>query len=196
MYMPISRETRKKMDGVLSGMGVTPKDALVAVHPSSSCESKRWPPERFAAVADRLIDEHGVKIALISGQDGVAHADQMKNSMKHAVLDFSGKVTVSEMASIISRSELFISNDSGPVHVASALGTPVLAIFGRNESGLGPRRWGPTGAEDSIMHKPASCDPCKAHDCDKGFVCLYSIDEDEVIAAASAMLKKRMLLRR
>lgn len=191
MYMPIKKEIQRRIDNALSEYGVTADDNLVAIHPSSSCPSKKWPPDRFAKVADRLIEEHKVKIVLISGPDGKRDADATKKGMEHSLIDFSGKTTISELASLLRRCTLFVSNDSGPVHVASAVGTPVISIFGRKDAGLGPTRWGPVGKYDIILHKDdIDCDPCLSHNCDKDFLCLNAIREDEVINAAKTIMEK------
>ena len=94
------------------------------------------------------------------------------------------------MASVLRHVKLFISNDSGPVHIACAVGTPVVAIFGRSDRGLGPVRWGPTGSCDVVLHKDVGCDECLAHNCNKGFKCLEAITVDEVLAAADKILGK------
>lgn len=189
LYMPIKRETQRRIDNILSEYGVKEDDKLVAMHPSSSCPSKRWSPGNFARVADRLAEAHKVKIILISDEEGKIFADQTKEDMKYPVIDFSGKTTISELASLLKRCMLFISNDSGPVHIASAVGTPVIAIFGRKDKGLGPIRWGPTGDYDIILHKDVGCQHCLAHNCDKDFLCLKSIKNEEVLKAAETILK-------
>lgn len=190
LYMPVDRETKRRMEKRLSGLGVRQGDLLVAIHPSSSCPSKKWLPGRFANVADRLIDDYNVKIALIGGPGAANDARAVKDTMKHKPLDLSGGTSVSELAALLKRCVLFISNDSGPVHAASAVGTPVIAIFGRKDAGLGPRRWGPTGEHDIILHKDAGCGKCLAHNCDKGFLCLRAVTEDEVLKAAEMILNR------
>ncbi len=192
LYMPIKKETQNAVDKKLSEYGVLPDDRLVAIHPSSSCPSKRWSAERFAKVADRLIEEERVKVALIAGRNGRDHAGDTKKFMKHRIIDFSGKTTIPELASLLKRCKLFISNDSGPVHIASAVGTPVIALFGRKDKGLGPIRWGPTGKYAIIIHKDVGCRSCPAHNCDKGFLCLKAISEDEVIEAANSILRRQL----
>jgi heptosyltransferase-2 len=189
LYMPLKKDAARRIEKRLSGCGVTTDDRLVAVHPSASCPSKRWPAERFARVADRLMKEDGVKIVLISGPDGKKDARDTKEKMENEPIDLSGRTSISELASLFKRCSLFISNDSGPVHVASAVGTPVISIFGRKDRGLGPKRWGPTGDCDIILHKDAGCIRCLAHNCDKDFLCLNNVSEDEVVRLAQNLLK-------
>lgn len=190
MYMPLKKETQEAMDKQLSLCGVSSGDRLIGIHPSSSCSSKRWNPERFAEVADILAEKYNSKIVLISGADGKMYAEMTREKMKHKAIDFTGKTTLSELTALLRRCTLFVSNDSGPVHVASAVGTPVIAVFGRRDAGLGPVRWGPRGKDDIIMHKDVGCRSCMAHNCDKGFLCLNAVSVNEVLEAAEVILNK------
>ncbi|NQT00152.1 MAG: lipopolysaccharide heptosyltransferase II, partial [Candidatus Omnitrophica bacterium] len=95
---------------------------------------------------------------------------------------------VSQLASLLKRCFLFISNDSGPVHIAAALGLPVVAIFGRKQSGLSPHRWGPTGENSAVLHQDVGCKVCLAHNCQKGFACLDAISTPEVLKEARKLI--------
>ena len=86
-----------------------------------------------------------------------------------------------------------ISNDSGPVHVAAAVGTPVVDIFGRNQRGLSPQRWGPLGEGHVVLHKEVGCVTCLAHRCDIEFLCLTSLSVEEVYQAAVSVLEKGVM---
>ena len=93
-----------------------------------------------------------------------------------------------ELAALLKRSKLFISNDSGPVHIATAVGTPNIVIFGRKQPGLSPKRWGPTGEGDIVLHRDVGCRVCLAHNCNNSFKCLKAVTSDEVFEAAKKML--------
>lgn len=190
LYMPLKKETQRAVLKMFSEKGVNPGDVLIGMHPSASCPSKRWLPERFAKTADTLAEEYGAKIVLVSDEPGRAYSEKVKEKMKHASIDLSGKTTISELGAVLARCALFISNDSGPVHLASAVGTPVIAIFGRSDAGLGPICWGPTGKYDIILHKKVGCGHCLAHNCRKGFLCLEALGENEVVNAAKTLLEK------
>ncbi len=189
LYMPVKRDILKRVEGMLQGHEIEPKDRILAIHPSSSCPSKRWLAERFASVADGLAEDFGLKIVLISDKEGEIFSSEVARHMKSDSLDLSAKMSIGELAALIKRSTLFISNDSGPVHIASAVSTPVISIFGRKDPGLGPIRWGPVGKYDIILHKDAGCKTCLAHNCTKDFLCLKSISVDEVIEAAKSILQ-------
>ncbi|MEW6008712.1 MAG: lipopolysaccharide heptosyltransferase II [Candidatus Omnitrophota bacterium] len=189
-FMPIKEESEIWADRILASFNVDlKKDNIVAMHPGASCPSKRWPTEYFATLAKSLIKDRKVKIAVVAASDNEQFARQLVGSLdSESVIDLVEKTNISELASILKRSSLFISNDSGPVHIASAVGVPVISIFGRNQAGLSPLRWGPLGKKDKIMHKDVGCDVCLAHDCKKDFLCLRSINPQEVIELAKSLL--------
>lgn len=187
LFVPLQPAAVDRVSVLLAEAGIGPDDALVAIHPSASCVSKRWMPERFAAVADRLVTEQRVKICLIASE--AADVAAVASAMRQPALDLSGRLSVAELAAVLRRSRLLISNDSGPVHVAAALGTPVVDIFGRNQAGLSPLRWGPLGQGHTVLHKEVGCDICLAHRCRIEFLCLTRLEVDEVYQAASRALK-------
>lgn len=193
LYFPVKRKMEEKVGAMLSDMDLSDNDSIIAMHPSSSCPSKKWQPRKFARLADRLIEQHGAKIVFIGGPDVGADADEVIKNMKNTALDLSGKTTVAELASLLKKCALFISNDSGPVHVSSAVGTPVISIFGRKDPGLGPLRWGPVGTDDIAFHKETECTACLAHNCIREFLCLNAISEDEVLNEAQKILNRRPL---
>lgn len=191
LYMPIKEESDDYVQKLLKENGVAKEDKLAAIHPAASCPSKIWPADRFAKVADALVEKYGFKIVIIAAEKDKEIVRRVKNSMRHPAIDLSGKTTVSQLASLLKRCEIFISNDSGPVHISSAVGTPVIAIFGRNQAGLSPLRWGPVGKKDKFLHKEVGCVVCLAHNCDKGFKCLEAISVEEALEAVSDILANK-----
>jgi len=188
LFMPIRRESEEWVEEVLGKEGIKGADRLLVIHPGASCPSKIWPGERFAEAADRLAEKYGFKILLVAGPKDIKLAQNVISSLHHPVINLAGKTSVSQLASVLKRCQLVISNDSGPVHVASGVGVPVISIFGRNQKGLSPVRWGPVGKRDKILHKEVGCSECLAHNCRKDFACLKAITVDDVINAAESVL--------
>ena len=186
----IQHEAAQRVEGLLSAASIRPTDRLVAIHPSASCVSKRWMPDRFAQVGDRLVAEHGVRLCLVAGEADVETARRVAQLMHQSVLNLAGRLSLGELAALFKRCRLLISNDSGPVHVAAAVGTPVIDIFGRNQRGLSPQRWGPLGEGHIILHKEVGCVTCLAHNCDIEFLCLTSLSVDDVYRAAVSILQR------
>lgn len=191
LYMPVSEESERRIKETLTGNGVEDQDPLITIHPGASCPSKRWATGNFSRVADALADRYNAKIVVISSPKEKMIGDEVANHTKASHINLSGATTVSDIASILRRSKLLISNDSGPVHIACSVGTPVIAIFGRNDRGLSPVRWGPSTRDSVVLHKDVGCDFCSAHNCKLGFKCLEAITAEEVLAAAKDILVKR-----
>lgn len=190
LYMPVKDEYEKIVDRFFALNNLRQEDGIIAAHPGASCPSKRWPAYRFGRVADELIDKHKFKVVIIGGPSEKAIVKDMHMAMLNEPIILSEEHSLGEVAAFLKRCRIFISNDSGPVHIAVAVGTPVISIFGRLDPGLSPKRWGPVGPNDIVIHKDVGCKECKAHNCEISFKCLDAITVDDVLSAAEELLKK------
>jgi len=188
LYFPIKKDLKKWLSSSLHNKGIYPGDLLIAIHPTASCPSKRWPSVYFARLADELINKMGAKIIIVSGAEGRKFTDDTMSRMHGKAVDFTGKTSVGQLGSLIKESRLLVSNDSGPVHIAASLGIPVISIFGRRDKGLSPTRWRPVGAKTKVFHKDVGCRQCLAHNCKKEFECLRAITVEEVLEAAEKLI--------
>ncbi len=188
--VPVRPEAERRVSALLEKLGLSASEPLVVLHPSASCPSKRWLPQRFAEVADRLIDTTGHRMILVAGPGDLRYANEVEQAMRCRAVNLAGMLSIAELACVLKRCRLLISNDSGPVHVAAALGTPVVTIFGRNQPGLSQGRWGPLGEGHVILQKDVGCVTCLAHKCDIGFLCLTSLSSEEVYQAAVNVLAR------
>lgn len=188
LFMPIRQESENYVEELFRKEGISQADKILAINPGASCPSKIWPLENFARVAEKLASFHNFKILILGGPKEIHLADKVTREIKGKAINLAGKTSVSQLASIFKRCSLFISNDSGPVHIASAIGVPVVSIFGRNQPGLNPRRWGPLGKRDKYLHKDVGCIQCLAHNCQKEFACLKAITVEDVLKAAEDIL--------
>ena len=126
---------------------------------------------------------HGAKILVVTGPEEKEHGWAVLQRMRTPAIPAFGKFSLGELGGVFRRARCLVSNDSGPVHLACAVGTPVVSIFGRWGGGLSPTRWGPRGPRSVCLHHDVGCRPCLAHRCPIGFVCLEAVTEEEVIAA-------------
>lgn len=186
-YIATSEDEKRLVDFVWRDHGI--KRDVIAIHAGASCPSKRWSPKEFAKVADELSDKYDMDIVLVGGDETSDLSAEVISGMRNKAFDVTGNLLVGELAELLRRARLFISNDSGPVHVAVAVGTPVISIFGRSDPGLSPKRWGPLGGSDKVVHKDAGCEECLAHACCKEFKCLEAITSDDVVREADELLK-------
>jgi len=137
----------------LEEQGIDSGQVLVGIHPSASDGSKRWPAQRFAQLADRLADSRGVRVVLVAGPADAPQAQHVEQAMQRRPLNVAGRLSVGELAALLARCRLLVSNDSGPVHLAAAVGTPVVALFGRAQPGVNATRWRPLGPGHIVLDK-------------------------------------------
>ncbi len=168
-------------DSVLQGGG------WAAINPGAAYGSaKRWYPERFAQVADALIERYGLKV-LMTGSTGEAPlGSAIAQNMNKPVLDLMGKTTVRQMAALLSRCALVITNDSGPMHIAAALDLPIVALFGPTDA----RVTSPKGTFCQIVRHEQDCAPCLKRTCPTDHRCMRAISSDDVIRAVEELFKK------
>jgi heptosyltransferase II len=191
LLVPLDNNSVSCAESIMVDNGIKKNGRFISIHPGASCASKIWPSERFAKLADMLIENHGINIVVVGGKDekDLFCADAVRKFMKNKAVFLTGKLDIKTLAAILKKSVLFISNDSGPVHIATAVGTPVVDIFGRAQQGLSPLRWGPLGPKDIVIHRDVGCqDQCLAHSCRKSFACLRAISVDDVYNAVLSLI--------
>ena len=191
LYFPVNQENERFLEVLLKEKGIESKDALIVLHPSASCVSKRWPLTHFSHLITLLKEEFHPKIAVITSDSEKQLSDALFTEHPD-LIDLRGAVDISSLASLLVRTTLFISNDSGPVHIAASVHTPVISIFGRNDPGLSPRRWGPLGKNCFYVHKDIGCLRCLAHNCEKNFLCLWKITPEEVFSIAKDIMQEQI----
>jgi heptosyltransferase II len=123
--------------------GITHADQLIAVHLGASDPSKQWPIEYFAELMERMREKYSVRFVLVGAASLSQESKKLQELTKMLLWDMTGQTSLSQLASLLARCRLLISNDSGPVHVAAAVNTPVVSIFTRNQPGINPERWAP-----------------------------------------------------
>lgn len=190
-YFPLEERDRISLECLLKHLEFDPGRPYVAVNPSASCPSKIWHAERFALLSDRIQEKYSLPVVLIGSETDRVQASKVKGYSRRPVTDLSGLLSLGMLGWLLKRARLLISNDSGPVHIARAVGTPAISIFGRNSAGLSPRRWGPLGDGGKVVHKEVACPVCLAHRCRINFLCLDVVAVDDVFREASRMIVVR-----
>jgi ADP-heptose:LPS heptosyltransferase len=134
----------------------------VAIHPGGGSNpgtllpSKRWPPERFATIGDRLVEGYAARVILIGAQSDATLTQSVRAAMKHEVLDLTAQLSFGQLGALYQRCALMVGNDSGVMHLANAVGTPVVALFGPSD----PRVYGPYDARSLALWHEVGCNPC------------------------------------
>ncbi|MCX7661790.1 MAG: hypothetical protein N2Z79_03800, partial [Candidatus Omnitrophica bacterium] len=107
LYLPIREDAERWVREFFSREKITPQDKLLAINPSSSCPSRRWPVERYAELADKLIEKYGFKVLIISGKDDINIADRLQSLMRYPVINLAGKTSLSQLTSLLKRCKLY-----------------------------------------------------------------------------------------
>jgi len=174
-----------RVEALLAAAGVRAGTMLVALNPSARWATKQWPAESFAAAGDWLQRHGGVRVAVVGSGTERSAGDAVIRCMQTAPLDLVGKTSMKELIALLRRLRAFITNDSGPMHLAAAVGTPVIALFGPTD----PARTGPYGEGHRVLRSGAPCSPCFSRRCANPveMECLTAIKPEQVIEAVSLL---------
>jgi ADP-heptose:LPS heptosyltransferase len=160
---------------------------LVGLHTGARAPSRRWPPEYFAAVACYLAQRWAAQVVLTGGRDDAEQARAVARHLSTPLLDLVGQTSLGGLGAVIDACDLFISNDTGPAHVAVAVDTPSVTIFGP----VDPVRWAPLDrARHPIARHPVACSPCGHAICPIDHRCLRGLRPATVIALADSLLQR------
>jgi heptosyltransferase II len=171
----------------LEQQGINKSHLIVGINPGATYGSaKCWLPERFREVTQRLLNDKDIRIVYFGDQSTAALVKEICQGLSSRVVNLAGLTSLRELAALISLCNVLLTNDSGPMHIADALGTSVVALFGStNEIVTGPYRFG------KVIHKHVECSPCYQRTCPIDFRCMKRIEADEVYREIIALLNAR-----
>jgi len=182
--LPVSNDDCEKVDELMKRHGIDGVKFLIAVNPVAKWESKLWPKERFARLADMIIDEYDARIIFTGGYEDRHIIQDIMSAMKGRALNLAGHTTLKMLAALYKKTVLVISTDTGPMHLAAAVETPVVAIFGPTA----PWRTGPYGSSHRVVRADPECSPCFKRQCET-IDCMHQISVDQVFDAVSKIIK-------
>lgn len=184
VHLGISSTRKANAAKLLAAQGVRTDRKLVALCPGSiNSRAKRWPAERFATLADLLIDAN-VQVLLIGSPEELDVSEEVAQRMGHQPIMLTGRTSLSEAIEILDAVDLLVTNDTGPAHIAAALGRPTLVVFGPTN----PLTTQPLSPVAEIVRHPPECAPCMLRDCPIDHRCMTAISPAEVFARAQAIL--------
>ena len=182
----ISESRKGEAAELLRAYGVSETEPVVAICPGSiNSRAKRWPSERFAALADRLIDS-GRKVLLIGSKDEIDVSEDVIQRMRNQPVVLTGKTSLAQITGVLDRADLIVTNDTGPAHIGAALGRPTIVIFGPTN----PLTTRPFAPNAEVLRHPPDCAPCMLRDCPIDHRCMTAIGVDEVFERSHALLKR------
>ena len=182
--LPVREANRRKVGQLLRGF--LDGHPLITMCPSARWPTKCWPERHFASLGDWLIDQTGAKIVLVGSPDEKDVSNRVSADMKHPVLDLTGRISLLDVAALLERSDLFVGNDSGLMHMASATKTRTVAIFGPTD----PRRTGPYNPLARTVQADLECMPCFRKRC-RELRCMESLDHRKVGTACLSRLQEK-----
>jgi heptosyltransferase-1 len=177
------RDNIERVRSLLQEKGIGEHDSFIAVSPTALWQTKMWENEKFAALCDLLIEE-GQRIVLTGARDDIA-CSRIRSMMRRQAADLSGRTTLKDLACLYRRASLLITTDSGPMHLAAAVGTPVVALFGPTS----PARTGPYGSGHAVVRAGIDCSPCLLKKCDS-MACMKGITVEAVKLQVQTILEK------
>jgi 3-deoxy-D-manno-octulosonic-acid transferase/heptosyltransferase-1 len=181
--IPIEEANKKRIDALLQKHNLDSHDRFVAVNPIALWETKLWEEDRFAALCDRIIRQLDTKVVL-TGNHAEGMVGHIQSMMSQKTVNLAGRTTLRDLAYLYRKAALLITTDSGPMHIAAAVGTPVIALFGPTSAS----RTGPYGEGHFVIRRDLACSPCFLKKCETRH-CMKDISVEDVLEAAKKMLK-------
>ncbi|MBS1112060.1 MAG: ADP-heptose--LPS heptosyltransferase [Nitrospirae bacterium] len=195
-YIYLSDEEREHARALLNPSPITHHPSpLIGINPGATYGSaKRWPAENFAELIRTIINELDGRVLIFGSPTEAEIADEIlkkletrDSELKTHILNMTGKTNLRELTALISECDAFVTNDSGPMHMAAALHVPTVALFGSTDSSA----TGPFGDGHKVITKKLSCSPCLERECPEGHLkCMTEISPEEVFSALKDLLPK------
>ncbi len=190
LELPVSAKVQAAVDGKLGELGVDDRLPLIGVHPGSVWPTKRWSAEGFGALISLLRKRHECRVLLFGGAEDEPVVEQVQRQCGGAAVSLVGRIGLRELAAAINRCRVFVTNDSGPMHVAVARCVPTVAIFCATTPELG---FYPYTHRAIVVQRELSCRPCASHGgrrCPLGTEdCIRQVGPQAVLAAVEKLLR-------
>ena len=171
---------------LLERSGLSTDQPLVAISPGAAYGPvKRWFPERYAELADQLIEKRKTQVVLVGSSDELPLSEKIGRLMRQSPTILTGQTTLTTLLGLLSRCDLLVTNDSGPMHLAAALDIPQIALFGSTDEVA----TGPLSPRAEVIHKQVECSPCLLRECPIDLRCFSRMEVDEVYEAADNLLE-------
>ncbi len=177
----VEQETRERAEKFLRDAGCPPGGLYIAFGAGAAYgTAKCWPANRYAELARKLVSEYGVRVLLFGAASEAAVAAEIEQGAGDGAINLIGRSSIGDLPALLSRCALFIGNDSGAMHVAAAVGVPVVAVFGPTD----PEETRPLAGHLSIVQQKVACSPCFLRHCPIDHRCMKSVDLQMVLDAA------------
>lgn len=188
-YINIPDRVQAKVDALLHSMNVEGNN-FVVIHPGSGGSAREWSPDNFGALAARFVHEGGLKVIVTGTKGEEVKVTAVVKASNGQATPLVGKLTIKELGALIRSSKLFVSNSTGPLHLAVAMGTPVVGLYPQHQA-MSAKRWGPYTEKKIVFvpQRPLDCNVCVENkiQCE----CMATISVEEVFQSATSLLQTR-----
>ncbi len=185
-HLALTEAMEERATRLLSENGWHPGEPLLGLHPGATNSSaKRWIPERYAEVGERLASSYGARVVVLGGRKEIDMAERIRSSMRSPSIYLAGATSLSELMGLVGKLNLLVTNDSGPMHLGSALGVPTVANFGPTDE----RETGPRGRHCRVVRNRVECCPCLHKKCPVDHRCMLQVEVEDVYEAARQLLE-------
>ncbi|MDM8551364.1 glycosyltransferase family 9 protein [Desulfobacterales bacterium HSG2] len=182
--LPVRDQDRRMVDELLSRHGVKTSDRpLAAINPVAKWETKLWSDLKFSRLADRLTEQHGISLVFTGGPEDRETVRKIISGMKTRAANLAGETSLKMLAALYEKTDFLVTTDTGPMHLAAAVGTPVAAIFGPTA----PWRTGPFGPGHQVIRAGMECSPCFKRQC-RTKECMERISVEDVLDGVRRLL--------
>ena len=188
--LPVSEADRAVVRELLQSKGLSADDRIVVMHVGAKRPANRWFEDRYAAVADWIQTQCGIRVVLTGAPLEKELIDRVRLHMRTEPVIVCGQLDLLRTAALLERACLYVGNDTGPMHMAAAMGTPAVAIFSARDF---PNQWYPHGRGHIVLRRDVPCSPCFKDVCDRGLTCLDLIQVDDVLKAVQQQLGRGKL---
>ncbi len=186
LEIAVNEDNKRQAGEILAQNEVKITDKYAVYHPFAGWKPKEWPADRFVQIAKYLVIDYHQKVVIIGSAAEREAAEKIARTAGTAAVNLAGQIDLKTTAAVIAGATLFIGNDSGPMHIACAVETPVIALFGQNT----PKRYGPWQNKNVTIYHPVECSPCSQTGCSRRPRCMEMISVDEVREAIGRILVK------
>jgi heptosyltransferase-1 len=182
--IPIRERNESHARALLTAGGIGPNDPFVAISPQALWETKLWSDQKFAQLSERIIQELNMPVVFTGGEK--KSIEGIQSFMTLPSVDLAGRTTLRDLACLYREASLLVTTDSGPMHLAAAMRTPVVALFGPTD----PSRTGPYGKDHTVIRMDLPCSPCFLKTC-KTKLCMQGITVEDVFQAVRKILEEK-----
>lgn len=186
-HLPLTQKDRLDIDKVLKLKGIKKEKSIICINPQATWPTKLWKPEKFAALSDRLNKEFNAQIVFTGADADKDEINTIISMMKTSAINLAGLTTLKMLAALYEKTACLVTTDTGPMHLAAAMGTKIAAIFGPTA----PWRTGPYGSSNFIIRSPLLCSPCFKRQCTSK-QCMEKISVADVMQGVNKLMGERI----